>query len=77
MDNYPHSDACTCSICMPQHYVCSCGSGKRSYWQYDARNIPICKTCDDCHDTKMRRYRKDVLDNPNYEADEPIEPEDY
>jgi hypothetical protein len=56
---------------------CPCGSGKPSEWQYDARGIELCRTCDDCHKRKMAVYRKDVLEDPNYWADEPIEPEDY
>jgi hypothetical protein len=27
----------------------------------------------DCHDRKMAGYRQDVLENPNYDAPEPIE----
>lgn len=56
---------------------CPCGSGKPSQWQFDARGIELCRTCEDCHDEKMKRYRPDVLKNSNYEADEPIEPEEY
>lgn len=52
---------------------CPCGSGKMSYWQNDARGIPLCRTCDDCHDRRMAGYRPDVLTDPNYPADEPIE----
>jgi hypothetical protein len=55
---------------------CPCGSGKDSYWQHDARGIPLCRTCDDCHETKMKRYRQEVLTNPSYEADEPIDADD-
>jgi hypothetical protein len=44
-----------------------------SYWQHDARGIELCRTCEACHDDKMKRYRRDVLVNPNYEADEGIE----
>jgi cbb3-type cytochrome oxidase cytochrome c subunit len=54
---------------------CPCGSGRESAWQYDARNIPLCRTCVVCHDRKMRGYRPEVLTNPNYAADEQIEPE--
>jgi hypothetical protein len=54
---------------------CPCGSGKDSYWQNDARGIPLCRTCTSCHDKKMRGYRREVLTNPNYEADEQIEPD--
>jgi hypothetical protein len=53
--------------------LCPCGSGKASQWQYDARGIECCRTCEDCHQKKMSRYRKDVLIDPNYWADEPIE----
>lgn len=56
---------------------CPCGSGKNSYWQNDARGIPLCRTCDDCHGEKMKRYRPAVLTDAQYEADEPIEPEEY
>jgi hypothetical protein len=46
------------------HYTerpCPCGSGKPSLWQRDARGIPLCRTCDDCHEQKMKGYRPDVL----------------
>ena len=56
---------------------CTCGSGEPSTWQYDARGIHLCRTCETCHDEKIRRYRPEVLDDPNYEADEPIEGEAY
>lgn len=56
---------------------CPCGSGKDSYWQHDARGIPLTRTCDDCHDEKMAKYRPDVLTDSNYWADEPIDAEDY
>lgn len=55
---------------------CPCGSGLDSYWQKDARGIELCRTCAKCHAEKMRRYRPDVLTDPNG-ADEAIEPEDY
>lgn len=55
---------------------CSCGSGLDSSWQYDARGIPLCRTCDKCHDDKMGQYRSEVLTNPNYYSDEPIEPDE-
>lgn len=52
---------------------CPCGSGKMSSWQNDARGIPLCRTCDACHKTKMSGYRPEVLTNSNYHADEDIE----
>jgi hypothetical protein len=45
--------------------------------QYDARGIFLCYTCDKCHETKMSRYRPEVLTNPNYYADEAIEEDEY
>ena len=54
---------------------CPCGSGKPSEWQYDARGIPLRRTCEACHEAAMRRYRPDVLDDPNYWADEAIDEE--
>lgn len=56
--------------------TCYCGSGKPAGENYDARGIFLCRTCVDCHDKKMKGYRKEVLTDSNYEADEPIE-EDY
>lgn len=55
---------------------CPCGSGKDSYWQNDARGIPLCRTCDTCHDEKMKRYRPEVLSDSSYYADECID-DDY
>ena len=52
---------------------CPCGSNLPSAWQYDARGIELCRTCDKCHAAKMRGYRADVLTDANYWADEPIE----
>lgn len=54
---------------------CSCGSGLLSRWAKDARGIELCRTCDKCHAEKMTRYRPDVLTDPNYPAEEPIEEE--
>ncbi len=56
---------------------CPCGSGLDSYWQFDARGIELCRTCNTCHDEKMARYRPEVLNDMNYYADECIDPEDY
>jgi hypothetical protein len=43
----------------------------------DARGIPLCRVCDKCIKEKEKHYRLDVLTDPNYYHDEPIEPEDY
>ena len=41
--------------------------------QYDARGIFLTYTCPRCHSEKMRGYRDDVLTDPGYWADEPID----
>lgn len=58
---------------MKKETNCQCGSGLPSHWAYDARGIPLCRTCAQCHQRQMAKYRKDVLVDPNYWADEPIE----
>lgn len=52
---------------------CPCGSGRDSAWQYDAKGIPLCRTCPTCHEQKMAGYRPEVLTDRNYQADEPID----
>lgn len=47
-----------------------------SWWEYDARGIPLCRVCDKCRKAKLSKYRPDVLSDSNYWADEPIEPEE-
>lgn len=54
---------------------CPCGSGRESWWEHDARGIPLARVCVKCKATKLAKYRPDVLRNPNYKADEPIEDE--
>lgn len=39
----------------------------------DARGIFLTYTCPKCHDAKMATYRRDVLHDPDYWHDEPIE----
>jgi hypothetical protein len=53
--------------------LCPCGSGKESWWENDARGIPLARVCVKCKREKFSRYRPDVLSNPNYAADEQIE----
>lgn len=52
---------------------CPCGSGLPSSWQYDARGIELCRTCNQCRVEKLKAYRPDVLSDPNYWADEAID----
>jgi hypothetical protein len=58
---------------MADRRPCPCGSGRDSYWQHDARGIPLARTCTKCHAEKMRHYRPDVLSDSNYWADEAID----
>ena len=55
---------------------CPCGSGDWPVAQYDARGIFLAYTCDYCHTSKMSGYRPDVLTDPHYWTDEPVEPEE-
>lgn len=61
---------------MDKPALCPCGSGLESFWQRDARGIPLCRTCEKCHNDKMAGYRIEVLTDPNYTASEPIEEEE-
>ena len=56
--------------------LCDCGSGLVGEWKHDARGIELCVACSSCWPRKRLKYRQDVLEDPNYWADEPIEPED-
>lgn len=40
---------------------CPCGSGQSSQWQFDAKGIPLTRTCHKCHEMQMRRYRPEIL----------------
>lgn len=53
---------------------CSCGSGNNAVWIYDARGIPLAKVCGDCKQTKLSKFRPEILVDPSYETDEQIEP---
>lgn len=56
---------------------CNCGSGLEPDHHYDARGIFLCRACPKCRKERLGRYRRDVLTNSNYLADEAIESEDY
>lgn len=49
---------------------------QNSWWENDARGIPIARVCNKCKDEVLSRYRPEVLTDPNYVANEPIEPEE-
>jgi hypothetical protein len=54
---------------------CPCGSGKPSWWAVDARGIELARVCTACLKEKMAQYRPDVLTEPDYWTDEPVEAE--
>lgn len=56
--------------------LCSCGSGLERDELYDARGIFCTFMCAKCEKEKRAHYRAEIFDDPNYEADEPIEPEE-
>lgn len=53
--------------------LCPCGSELESWWENDARGIPLARVCEICRTDKLSRFRPDVLTDPNYWHDEPIE----
>jgi hypothetical protein len=53
-----------------KYHVCSRDEREA---QWDARAIFLCYTCPKCHKEKMKGYRADVLTDPYYWADEPID----
>ena len=57
--------------------ACSCGSGLARDEINDARGIFVAYVCDECRDERLNGYRPEIFENPNYEADEPIEPEGW
>ena len=54
---------------------CNCTSGEEQELHYDARGIPLCYACSVCWPKKSKTYRPDVLTDPNYWHDEPIDEE--
>ena len=54
---------------------CPCGSQKNSWWESDARGIPLARICEDCKEERLEKFKKEVRINPNYDADEPIDNE--
>lgn len=52
---------------------CPCGSGKNSWWENDARGIPLARVCVECKADRLKKYKPSVLTNSNYYSDEPIE----
>jgi len=52
-----------------------CNSGKYHETVYDARGIYVGKVCEDCEKQALAPYRPEIFTDPNYETDEPVEPE--
>ena len=55
---------------------CHCGSGLERYALEDARGIFCTYVCEKCEGEKQRTYRPEIFTNPQYWADEQIEPEE-
>ena len=47
--------------------------GDGSHWANDARGIPLARVCPACEESKLARFRHDVLTDPTYWTDEQIE----
>lgn len=56
--------------------LCPCGSGKSSWWLRDARGIECCRICENCEAEKKKRYRPEIFEDPAYECDEDVDPEE-
>lgn len=54
---------------------CPCGSQKNSWWESDARGIPLARVCEDCKEERLKKFKPSVLTNPQYQTDEPVDPE--
>lgn len=56
--------------------ICSCGSGRESWWEYDAQGIPLCRVCPKCKAEKLSHYRPEILTHyTQADVDERIEEE--
>jgi hypothetical protein len=48
-----------------------------SWPEYDAQGIYLCRVCPECSETKLARYRPEILTGYGQsDVDEPIEPEE-
>jgi hypothetical protein len=55
---------------------CPCGSGLTWWRLFDASVIYCGRVCDRCEAEKRSKYRPEIFTNPDYETDEPKEPEE-
>jgi hypothetical protein len=56
---------------------CPCGSKEWPWIAYDARNIPLGYMCDKCEKRKLAAFRPEVLTDPNYDAPDLGDDEDF
>jgi hypothetical protein len=54
---------------------CNCGSRLPRRAAHDARGIFLTYLCDRCETEKLARFRPDVLTDPDYWTDEPVDDE--
>lgn len=57
------------------YYTCQCGSGEPSWWQLDAKGIPLVRVCNKCKERRLKQYRPEVIYDPNYSHEEPMDDE--
>lgn len=57
--------------------MANCEHKSGSYALYDARGIYCGQVCRRCEPERRRQFRAEVFTDPNYEASEDIEPEEY
>jgi hypothetical protein len=57
--------------------LCRCGSGEPWWRLYDASAIYVARVCDVCKAAVKSKYRPEIFSDPNYETDEPKEPEEF
>src|SRR4051812_40337935 len=52
-------------------------AGKTSWWENDARNIPLCRVCVICRAAELKQFRPEILNGYNQnDVNEPIEPDE-
>lgn len=57
--------------------LCQCGSGEPWWRLHDICGIYVSKVCDVCVESVKARYRPEIFNDPDYETDEPKEPEEF
>lgn len=63
---------------MQKEHLCLDGevSFEPSWWERDAKRIPLCRVCRLCRKEKLAKYRPEILTGYDQnDVDEPIEPE--